>query len=231
VHWRGWLISAIAVAGAMHATASLAQSHIGSAATARNQVEGIIGSETQPIVAGTTLFQNERVRTGDESQAQLVFLDKTDLSVGPKSEVTLNRFVYNPDRGTGRVSIEASRGVFRFVTGAQDKKNYEVKTPIATIEVKGTEFHLLVEQNYIVIALVHGALRIVTVRGPVVLLNRPGTTVTISADGRVDGPTPWTGPLTQYAGNVPFPYFANKPAQASLTLRPTESVSLPSSRI
>ncbi|MGP0091608.1 MAG: FecR domain-containing protein [Xanthobacteraceae bacterium] len=231
MHWRGWLISAIAIAGAVHVTASLAQPHIGSAASARNLVEGIIGSETQPIVAGTTLFLNERVRTGDESQAQLVFLDETNLAVGPKSEVTLNRFVYNPDRGTGRIAIEASRGVFRFVTGSPGKKNYEVSTPVATIEVKGTEFHLLVEQEYIVIALVHGTVRIVTVRGRVLWQDQPGTTVTIYANGRVDGPMPWTGPVTRYASDVPFPYFANQPAQASLTLRPAGSVSRPMRRL
>jgi outer membrane immunogenic protein len=227
MHWRGWLISAIAIAVAMQATASLAQSHIGSAASAQNLVEGTIGSETHPIVAGTSLFLNERVRTGDESQAQLVFLDATNLGVGPKSEVTLNRLVYNPDRGTGRIAIEASRGVFRFVTGSPGKKNYEISTPIATIEVKGTEFHLLVEQKYIVLALVRGTLRIVTVRGRVLWHDQPGTTVTIYADGRVDGPMPWTGPVTRYAGDVPFPYFASKPAQASLTLRPAGSVSRP----
>jgi outer membrane immunogenic protein len=230
MHWRGWLISAIATAGAVHATASLAQSPIGSAASVQNQVHGTIGGGTQPIAAGNSVFQNERVRTGDASQAQLVFLDQTNLDVGPKSEVTLNRFVYNPDRGTGRVAIEASRGVFRFVSGSQDKKNYEVSTPIATIQVKGTEFQLLVEQEHIVVALVRGALRIVTVRGRVVSHDQPGTTVTIYADGRVDGPMRFTGPFTKYAGDVPFPYFASKPAQASLTLRPAGSLSRPPPR-
>jgi hypothetical protein len=40
--------------------------------------------------------------------------------IGPKSEATLNRFIYNPDRGTGRVKIEARRGVYHFETGQQD---------------------------------------------------------------------------------------------------------------
>jgi hypothetical protein len=207
------------VLGTMPATMSLAQSPIGSAAGVQNQVQGIVGGGAQTIAAGSSVFQNERVRTGEASQAKLVFLDQTNLDVGPKSEVTLNRFVYNPDRGTGNVDIEASRGVIRFVTGSQDPKNYAVKTPIATIEVRGTEFHLLVARSYIVVALVHGALRIVTLGGRVISLDQPFTAVTIFADGRVDGPTPWTGPFTRYAGDVPFPYFtsdiaASLPSQA-----------------
>ena len=209
MYWRTLLISAIAIVGSVHATASLAQSTIGTASIAQNKVEGIIARVPLPITAGGSVFQNERVRTGDASQAGLVFLDNTNFDVGPKSEVTLDRFVYNPDRGTGRVTFEARRGVFRFVTGSQDPKDYKIKTSIATIEVRGTEFHLLVERDYIVVALVHGALRIVTAPGRVVLLNQPGTTVTIYANGRVEGPMPWTGPFTQYAGNVPFPYFTS----------------------
>lgn len=209
MYWRGCLILAIAIAGAAYSATARAQSPIGSATSIQNQVQGIIGSGSQTIAAGGSVFQNERVRTGDDGQAQLVFLDQTNLGVGPKSEVTLDRFVYNPDRGTGRVAIDASRGVFRFVTGTQDPKSYQIKTPIATIEVRGTEFHLLVARDHIVVALVHGALRITTVAGRVVWLTEPGTTITIYANGRVTGPSPWTTPFTKYAGSVPFPYFVN----------------------
>ena len=125
------------------------------------------------------------------------------------SEVTIDQFVYNPDRGTGRVQIEASRGVFRFVTGSQDKKDYEIATPSGSIHVTGTEFHLLVQSGYIIVALEHGALSITTNRGGVVVLDQPGTFVTVHADGRFDAPIRWTGPITTYAG-VPFPYFVSK---------------------
>ena len=216
--WRGWSMSAIAILGTMYGTASLAQ--IGSAASVQNQVQGIIRGGTQSIMVGSSVFQNERVRTGEESLVQLVFLDQSDFRIGPNSEATLNRFVYDPDRGTGRVAIEASRGVFRFMTGSQAPKNYEVKTAIATIQVKGTEFHLLVERDYIVVALVHGTLRIVPVRGRVVWLNQPGTTVTFHADGRLDGPMQWTGPFVRYAGNVPFPYFPSMFATLPLVQAP-----------
>jgi len=192
---------------ASHPTVALAQSSIGSATSTQNQVEGIIGEGTRAIAVGGSVFQNERVRTGDLSQAQFVFLDRTNLGVGPKSEVTLNEFVYNPKRGSGKVVVNLGRGVFRFVTGLQRSTNYELRTPIATIGVRGTEFQVLVDDDLIVIALVRGALRIVTAQGRVVVLARALTTITIHADGQVDGPMPWTGPFTTFAGDVPFPYF------------------------
>jgi hypothetical protein len=209
VYTRQFLVAAISILPAFHATATIAQSSpVGDAASVENQVEGILNRKAQVIPPGGSVFQNERVHTGDASQTQLVFLDHTYLGVGPMSEVTIDRFVYNPDRGTGRVQIEASRGVFRFVTGSQDKKDYAVATPSGTIHVAGTEFHLLVERDYMIVALEHGALTITTNKGRRVALDRPATSMTVHVDGRVDGPSPWTGPITHYAG-APFPYFVS----------------------
>jgi FecR protein len=206
---RRLCIGALSILSVLYATAALAQSApIGDAASVQNQVEGIVNRKPQPLSSGASVFQNERVHTGDDSQAQLVFLDNTDLGVGPKSEVTLDRFVYNPDRGTGRVQIEASRGVFRFVTGSQDKKDYEVVTPSGTIHVKGTEFQLLVDRSLIIVALESGALSITTNKDRVVPLDQPGTSLTVHSDGRVEGPRPFSGTITKYA-NAQFPYFVS----------------------
>ncbi len=175
----------------------------------QNDVQASLNRKAQPISTGGSVFQNEHVRTGEEpSQAQLVFLDRTNLRVGPKSEVTLNRFVYNPDRGTGRVEIQANRGVFRFVTGSQDKKDYAVVTPSGTIHVIGTEFQLLVAKGYIIVALESGALTVTTNKGRVVALDQPGASLTVYSDGRVEGPKPFSGTITRYA-NAQFPYFVS----------------------
>ena len=123
------------------ATPSLADSKIGVASVAINQVHGILGGTTRAMSAGSELFSNETVRTGEASQAQLLFLDQTSLSVGARSEVKLDRFVYNPDRKAGNVVIEASRGAFRFVSGSQNPSNYTIKTPLATIGVRGAIFY------------------------------------------------------------------------------------------
>jgi FecR protein len=208
MHLRRLCVAAVSLLAAIYATAVLAQSPIGDASSVQNDVQGSLNRKPLPIATGGSVFQNEHVTTGEASQAQLVFLDNTGLSVGPTSEATLDRFVYNPDRGTGRVQIEANRGVFRFVTGTQDKKDYEVVTPSGTIHVKGTEFQLLVDKGYIIVALESGALTVTTNKGRVVALDQPGTSLTVHKDGRVEGPTPFSGTITQYA-NAQFPYFAS----------------------
>jgi hypothetical protein len=205
-HWFRW---PLVVAGfiALQPSLSLAQNRIGSAASITNQVEGLSHGTVQPLVAGSDIHANEVVRTADASVAQLVFLDNTNLSVGPKSSVTLDRFVYDPDRSAGKVVVRATRGVFRFVTGSQRPQNYTITTPIATIGVRGTVFDLLVEANRIVAVLVSGKIRVTTRAGRTVWLTEPGTAVTVFASGRVVGPVNWNGPITNTASNTPFPYF------------------------
>jgi hypothetical protein len=69
--------------------------------------------------------------------ADLRFIDQTNLSVGPKSSVRLDKFVYDPNKGSGSVVIDATRGSFRFVAGSQDKRAYKVKTPYGTLGIRG----------------------------------------------------------------------------------------------
>ena len=201
---------AVALFALLHAAPGAAQS-IGNARSITNQVDGILRGATRSLAVGSSVFSNEVVHTGDAASAQLVFLDSTNLSVGPRSSVTLDRFVYNPDRNTGRVVVRASRGVFRFVTGTQPSRDYTVETPVATIGVRGTVFDLLVRADRTVVLLVEGAVVVTAHGGRTVSLTVPGTAVTVYAGGRIDGPKPWNGPIIDTASNAPFPYFGGAP--------------------
>src|SRR5689334_23058867 len=101
---------AIAALVGVSSTASFAQTpSIGNATATKNKVEGVLGSKTEPIGKGTNLYTNEVVRTGDASVADLKFLDDSTMSVGPISEVKLDKFVYDPN-GSGAVVIQATKG-------------------------------------------------------------------------------------------------------------------------
>jgi hypothetical protein len=129
---------ALAALFAVQSTASFAEDpKIGNATATKNKVEGIVGGTTQSISKGADVYTNEVVRTGDASVADLKFIDETSLTVGPISEIRLDKFVYDPTGSSGSVVIEATRGAFRFVTGKQDKKVYQIKTPYGTLGIRG----------------------------------------------------------------------------------------------
>ena len=65
------------------------------------------------------------------------FLDASNLNVGPSSQVRLDKFVYDPNKGTGSVVIEGARGAFRFSSGGQNKGDIKIKTPSGTLGIRG----------------------------------------------------------------------------------------------
>jgi hypothetical protein len=115
-----------------------AQPDIGSAALAKNDVSRELSGANGPVDVGDPVFSDEIVRTGADSATKLVFRDSTNLAVGPKSRVVLDRFVYDPSQPSEGLGVTLAKGVFRFTTGSLKKSAYTVTTPTAVIGVRGT---------------------------------------------------------------------------------------------
>jgi len=129
------LISTLALL-MLFATASRvdAQTRIGTAQSVTPQAEGSVGGT---LGNGSGVHANETVKTGSAGKAGLQFNDQSNLSVGPSSQVRLDKFVYDPNKGTGTIAIDAARGAFRFSTGAQNKGEVKIKTPYGTLGTRG----------------------------------------------------------------------------------------------
>jgi hypothetical protein len=84
------------------------------------------------------VFSNQRIRTPPNAAVHVHFNDGADFRVGADSELVLDKYVYDPATGTGKIVATLGKGVFRFITGKI--KDYEIRTPSATIGVRGTDF-------------------------------------------------------------------------------------------
>jgi hypothetical protein len=118
---------------ALGSTVATAQT-IGSATSVQPEASGSIGGT---LSVGSGVHANETVKTGSSGKAGLQFHDQSNLSVGPSSSVRLDKFVYDPNKGSGSTVIEATRGAFRFSTGGQNKGEIKVKTPYGTLGMRG----------------------------------------------------------------------------------------------
>jgi hypothetical protein len=118
----------------LQSTASNAQTRIGSATSVNPEASGSVGGT---MSVGSGVHANETVKTGSSGQAGLRFNDQSNLSVGHSSQVRLDKFVYDPNKGTGSTAIEVTRGTFRFSTGAQNKGEVKIKTPYGTLGTRG----------------------------------------------------------------------------------------------
>jgi trimeric autotransporter adhesin len=125
---------ALAVFFALQSTASNAQSRIGSTTSVQPEASGSVGGT---LAVGSGVHANETVKTGSAGKAGLQFHDQSNLNVGPSSQVRLDKFVYDPNKGTGSTAIEVTRGTFRFSTGSQNKGEVKIKTPYGTLGTRG----------------------------------------------------------------------------------------------
>jgi hypothetical protein len=201
-------------------TTAGAAKDIGVASAIVNHVTGLYDGRNRTLAVGNAVFSYEHIRTGDASSAQILLLDKTSLSIGPRADLVLDRFVYNPDRSTGRVIVSAVQGAFRFITGAQNPTHYSIKTPVATLGIRGTIVDLLVSGNptigyTLTVILVEGAVNITLPSGQVLNLTTPGTAYVLTSAGGVQGPVQWNGTIVNVAGGLTFPlygwYFQGEP--------------------
>ena len=124
----------LAVLFALQATAPNAQEAVGKATSVRPQAEG---SHAGPLAGGSNVYSKETVRTGQSGQADLQFKDNSNLKVGSNSSVHLDQFVYDPNKSTGAIAMQATRGTFRFVSGSLGSETYKIKTPYGTLGVRG----------------------------------------------------------------------------------------------
>jgi ferric-dicitrate binding protein FerR (iron transport regulator) len=177
---------------ALFALAGAAQAaQIGVAAAVTNDVQGFEGGAPRQLTAGSGVFANERVRTGAASAAQLLFVDKTTVSIGPQAEITLDKFIYDPNKGTGQVVLDTVRGSFRFITGSQNPNRYAIKTPVGTLGIRGTIVNLLIQNDYTIVGLSEGIAKLTLANGQVIELNQIGMAYKIDKQGNVTGPYPF----------------------------------------
>ncbi len=75
------------------------------------------GAAEQTLVIGAGLVQNEKIRTTADGTANVIFADRSTLTVGKGSQVVLDKFVYDPATGDGGLALDLAQGALRFVGG------------------------------------------------------------------------------------------------------------------
>ncbi|BBK38437.1 hypothetical protein STAQ_35150 [Allostella sp. ATCC 35155] len=184
------LMGGLIAAAAAVPVAVAADRDIGVSAIVVSRVDALGGSRDRQLRVGDRVFQNERIQTAADGRAQILFLDETSITVGPNSAVVLDTFVYDPDRGRHSVLIEATQGVLRFVSGSGDSRSFQIRTPVATVGVRGTVLDILVAPDgATTVLVVEGAADLRAIgSGRVEALDRIGFASTVAT--RQSAPTP-----------------------------------------
>ncbi|MFN7177024.1 MAG: FecR domain-containing protein [Thermaurantiacus sp.] len=105
------------------------------------QVQTFRDPSLRPAILREAVFLGTQVSTAPASQLQILLVDRSVFTVGANARMTIDRFVYDPNRGTGDVAASVARGAFRFMSGKAVRTEggaAAVTTPVASIGVRGT---------------------------------------------------------------------------------------------
>ncbi len=90
----------------------------------------------------------DNVRTGNGRLA-IQFLDDSVVRLTERSSVVIDEYIFDPDPSQSRLALNMASGTARFLTGALGRINQEnisIRTPTATIAIRGTDFTTTVDE-------------------------------------------------------------------------------------
>jgi hypothetical protein len=140
----------------------------------------------------------DTVKTG-KGVIGITFVDKTQVRVTENSKLLIDDFVYDPKSNNGKLGIRVALGTVRYASGQiahNNSENVNIKTPTASIAVRGTAFSMTVDEigRSLVILLPNadgsvGSISVETDAGFVLLTQAFQATVTSSSEQKPSQPT------------------------------------------
>jgi hypothetical protein len=135
---RSWLGAVILI---LVATPTFAQQPVGRVKIASGSAFVDRGGTLLPTRVGQPVYEADAIRTGADGRVGITLNDDTRVSLGPNSEVRLDRFAYAPSEGHIAFVLKVVRGVAAYVSGRIAKLSPDavhLETPAAIVGVRGT---------------------------------------------------------------------------------------------
>jgi hypothetical protein len=122
---------------------------IGQIKTLAGDVTLIRGPVKSPAKAGDLLEQADTLRTGTDGRVGITFIDNSRFSLGPNSQIALEKFTFNPTTQEGEFLTKVDRGTLAVISGhiahtTPDAMQVQTRTTI--LGVRGTHFLVQVKE-------------------------------------------------------------------------------------
>lgn len=146
---RFWLGALAIVAATSSASAQAPNGEAGRIKVSTGSAFILRGGALVPAQAGQVIFEADSLRTGADGRLGVTLKDDTRISLGPSSEVRVDRFVYAPAEAQVGLVLKVVRGVMAYVSGRIAKLSPDairLETPAAVVGVRGTSLAIRVTE-------------------------------------------------------------------------------------
>lgn len=120
----------------------------GTVKVVKGAVSILRGGEVIEAQPGVQVLAQDRLHTGRDGSVGVTLKDDTLISAGPNSKIMIDKFAFDSTTHVGEMLISVVKGTFSMVSGLMVKRSPEaatVKTPTATIGIRGTELAVEVD--------------------------------------------------------------------------------------
>lgn len=117
-----------------------------------------VSKETRKLKRRSEIFSVDKITTGDKSKAQFSMSDGGLITLKENTEILISNYKYNLEAGEASATLEIVNGGLRSISGLIKKSggDYQVKTPVGSIGIRGTHFAVEVVGNETLLAVYSG---------------------------------------------------------------------------
>jgi hypothetical protein len=134
-----------ALAALMASSVAVAQEDsAGMVVASRGEVIAMANGGSRELKQGDFIYVSDEILTSGRSFAVLQFTDGAKVTVRPDSTLIIEQYLY-AGNDEDAATLNLVEGGLRVITGAMAKtnpENYKVRTPVALMGVRGTEFSI-----------------------------------------------------------------------------------------
>ena len=143
---KGRILGILVLIGALATSPlAIAQDSSGMVVASRGEVIAMSNGGSRELKQGDFVYVNDEIMTSNRSFAVLQFTDGAKVTVRPDSTMIIEQYLY-AGNDSDEATLNLVEGGLRVITGAMAKtnpENYKVRTPVALMGVRGTEFSIM----------------------------------------------------------------------------------------
>jgi hypothetical protein len=127
-------------------TNAAAEEFVGFVKSVEGQASVVRSGESTDAKAGMEIKMGDVLKTGADGSVGLIFSDDTIVSMGPRTELAVEAYLFEPLEGKLAFIARILRGTVSYLSGQIAKlspESVKLVTPAATIGVRGT--HVLIK--------------------------------------------------------------------------------------
>lgn len=146
---------------------------IGKVSAVRGEAQFLRDDQALSLSVGDAVEEKDKIKTGDNTKVQIVFKDRTIVTIGKNTDFSISQYVYG-DAQNSKAEFNLAKGVFKSISGHIGKlapQRFKIKTKTSTIGIRGTTYIVRVEGSLTTLSTLNGQTYMV--------LNATGTTYNV----------------------------------------------------